>query len=148
GRATSQPRCEACDSRDEDQARARDNRAARQACTGRGRRGFRGRHRELCGPYEFTPMPVVRSYAGPCEEYVKNAWVEPHRAPTGPMEKMPISSAFCKSPTEPDGANNARLFLRLGGKLQRIAFAATGFRSARGLGLGDVPGVDGDHAHP
>src|SRR5262245_10010804 len=40
------------------------------------------------------------------------------------------------------------LFLRLGGKLERIALATAGFRSARGLGLGDVPGVDGDHAYP
>src|SRR5215211_7118353 len=39
------------------------------------------------------------------------------------------------------------LFLRLGGELQRIALATAGFRSARGLGLGDVAGVDGDDAH-
>src|SRR5262245_22308675 len=82
------------------------------------------------------------------EGCVKDVWVEPYGGLTSPMEEMPIPSAFRKSPMEPGGANFTRLFLRLGGKLQRIALAAAGFRSARGLGLGDIPGVDGDHAHP
>src|SRR5262249_13409004 len=39
-----------------------------------------------------------------------------------------------------------RLLLRLGRKLQRIALAAAGFRSARGLGFGYVARIDGDNA--
>src|SRR5262249_4713236 len=111
--------------------------------------GFEGGVTDCAGPWDFpcggrTVVPMCRI----CEEYVKNVWVEPYGVPTSSMEKMPISSALCKSQMEPGGADFARLFLRLGGKLQRIALAATGFRSARGLGLGDVPGVDGDHAYP
>src|SRR5215831_13765453 len=53
-----------------------------------------------------------------------------------------------RSAGAPEQARRGTLFLRLGGKLQRIALAAAGIRSARGLGLGDIPGVDGDHAHP
>src|SRR5947207_9030787 len=62
------------------------------------------------------------------------------------MEGMPIPSAFGKSPVETGGADLAYLLLRLGGKLQRIAFAAAGFRPARGLGLSHVARINGDNA--
>jgi hypothetical protein len=40
------------------------------------------------------------------------------------------------------------LFLRLGRKRERIAFAAARLRRARGFGLGNVFGVDSDNADP
>src|SRR5262249_52272819 len=62
------------------------------------------------------------------------------------IRKAPPGRPTTCAPERRTQARGGTLFLRLGGKLQRIALAAAGFRSARGLGLGDVPGIDGDHA--
>src|SRR5262244_3279657 len=58
----------------------------------------------------------------------------------------PRRAAIC-APEHRTQARGGTLFLRLGGKLQRIALAAAGLGPARRLGLGDVPGIDGDHAN-
>src|SRR4029077_8235850 len=62
--------------------------------------------------------------------------------------KARAERAPCTSSRQIRAKRGGTLFFRLGGELQRIALAPAGFRSARGLRLGDVPGVDGDHAYP
>src|SRR5262249_60393643 len=53
----------------------------------------------------------------------------------------PNAGAATCAPQRRTRGRGGTLFLRLGGKLQRIAVAAAGVRAARGVWLCDVPGV-------
>src|SRR5262249_12903672 len=80
------------------------NRAARSGLNQREPCGSQGKRRGQYEPWGFSPVEVVRPFV--CDIH-QISGLELYGAQTSIMEKMPISSAHCKSRMEPHRAETS-----------------------------------------